>query len=209
MEERIERLLHEYEMRNEAEWQLQKRMTPNERAPRRDEFLLSVGRSTGMLLNLLIKESKSRSILELGTSYGYSTIWLAEAAQETGGTVLSLELHPYKLEHAHRKLNEVGLASIVKFQQGDARETLKLLAGPFDFVLMDLWKDMYVACLDLLLPKLCTGALVVADNMLRPEAARQDAEAYRRRVRSTERFESVLLPVGSGIELSRYLQPAS
>jgi len=206
MEDRIERLLGELDEREDAEWELQKRLTWAELTTRRDEFLLSVGRSAGMLLNLLIKESKSRHVLELGTSYGYSTVWLAEAARATGGTVISLELHPYKIERARTTLAQVGLAPIVTFRCGDARETIEALSGPFDFVLIDLWKHLYVDCFNLLLPKLSSGAFIAADNMLGPASARPDAEAYRRCVRNSGRFDSILLPIGKGIELSRHVR---
>ena len=85
---------------------------------------------------------------------------------------------------------------------GSALETLPRLGGPFDFVLVDLWKDLYVKCLDLVYPKLSRGAFVAADNMIHPPEWRADVESYRLSIRHLE-FDSILLPVGSGIELSR------
>jgi predicted O-methyltransferase YrrM len=70
-------------------------------------------------------------------------------------------------------------------------------------VLLDLWKDLYIPCFDLFYPKLGSGALVVADNMIFPEFSRKEAADYRRHVRAKADLESVLLPVGSGIEVSR------
>jgi predicted O-methyltransferase YrrM len=169
---------------------------------RRDEFLLPIGPDTGRLLNILIKSAKARSILELGTSYGYSTVWLAEAARHTGGTVVSLELADYKASYARDALARAGLADRVAIRVGSALETLPQLSGPFDFVLVDLWKDLYVSCLDLLYPKLATGAFVAADNMIYPAEVRLDAASYQRRIRQLD-FDTILLPVGSGIELSR------
>jgi predicted O-methyltransferase YrrM len=67
---------------------------------------------------------------------------------------------------------------------------------------VDLWKDLYVSCLDLLYPKLAPGAFVAADNMIYPVEVRADAASYQRRVRQLE-FDTILLPIGSGIELSR------
>jgi predicted O-methyltransferase YrrM len=89
------------------------------------------------------------------------------------------------------------------FHVGDARETLVALAGPLDFVLLDLWKDLYIPCFDLMLPKLSDGAFVVADNMLEPVQVRRDAQAYRAHVRAQAGVNSVLLPIGSGIEVTR------
>ena len=71
-------------------------------------------------------------------------------------------------------------------------------------MLLDLWKDLYIPSFDLIHPKLADGALVVADNMLHPERARPDANRYRARVREAGGMTTVLLPVGHGIELSRY-----
>jgi len=61
-----------------------------------DEFLLSVGPATGQFINLLAKEAEAKTILEVGSSYGYSTVWLAEAARDVGGKVVSLEIHEEK-----------------------------------------------------------------------------------------------------------------
>ncbi len=92
---------------------------------------------------------------------------------------------------------------MVEFKLGDARESIAALSGPFDFVLLDLWKDLYIPCFDLFYPKLGSGAMIVADNMLFPEFSRADAAEYRNHVRAKTDVQSVLLPVGSGIELSR------
>jgi len=202
MDEPIRRVLAEYDARIAAEDERWRSEDPGLLLAHRDEFLLPIGPDTGQVLNILIKSAKARSILEVGMSYGYSTVWLAEAARETGGTVVSLELADYKARHARDALTRAGLAGQVEIHLGNALETLPRLPGPFDFVLLDLWKDLYVACLDLIYPKLQPGAFIAADNMIRPEAARKDAEAYRRRVRELE-FDSVLLPIGAGVELSR------
>ncbi len=104
-------------------------------------------------------------------------------------------------------LTKAGLSAHVDFRLGDARETIKSLAGPFDFVLVDLWKDLYIECLDLFYPKLSPGAFFAADNMILPENYREDALKYRKHVRSKPKIDSLLLPVGSGVELSRYADP--
>jgi predicted O-methyltransferase YrrM len=205
MEPKIESLLAEYEQRSDAEREMVDALSTEAGARHRDELLLAVGRSTGTLLNLLVKGLQARSILELGTSYGYSAVWLAEAAHATGGKVITTDLVAEKSAYARKKLESVGLAQFVDFKVGDVLQILRELSGPFDFVLLDVWKDLYVPCFDLFQSKLSAGAIVVADNMTFPESARQNAEAYRRRVRDSRRVDSVLLPVGSGIEVSRFL----
>ena len=204
LDESIESVLAEYERRGAAEFKLQAQIGEEQWLGRRDEFLIAVGRETGMLLNIIAKGAKARNILELGTSYGYSTVWLAEAARKTGGKVISLEIRANKQEYARAMLSKAGLSVHVEFRLGDARETIASLAGPFDFVLLDLWKDLYIPCFDLFYPKLSVGGFVAADNMLRPEAYRASALAYRKHARSKPKIDTVLLPVGSGVELSRY-----
>ena len=203
MDRAIEQVLAEYDARADKERGAFSG-PPGSMMATRDQLLLRVGPEAGRLINILAKGNEAKSILELGTSYGYSTVWLAEAARENGGKVTSLDLVSDKQVYAKGMLSKCGLSDYAEFISGDATDILKRLSGPFDFVLVDLWKDLYVACFDLLYPKLAPGALLVADNMLQPVAAREDANAYRRRVRSSKNMESILLTVGQGLEVSRY-----
>jgi predicted O-methyltransferase YrrM len=204
MDHKVQGILFEYEARAAKESPHVMQMSDEEWLRRRDEFMLSVGHDTGQLLNILAKGAGARRILELGSSYGYSTLWLAEAARETDGMVFSLEINSTKQEYARATIARAGLAGHAEFFLGDALETIAALEGPFDFVLLDLWKDLYISCFDLFYPKLKAGSIVVADNMLRPDEYLPEALKYRRHARSRPKITSVLLPVGSGIELSRY-----
>jgi predicted O-methyltransferase YrrM len=173
----------------------------------RDDFLLAVGPATGALINTLAKGAGAKAILEIGTSYGYSTLWLAEAARATDGRVTTLDVAAHKQAYAREMLEKAGLADVVDFRTGDARELIPTLDDGLDFVLLDCWKDIYVPCLELFHPKLAPGAVVVADNMIFPPDAHPEAIAYRRAVRATPDMASVLLSVGSGLELSRKRGP--
>ena len=197
----IERVLAEFERRAGDEHR--RSAIPDAPDANRDELLLSVGREAGMLLYLLATGGQCRRILELGASYGYSTVWLGAAARTTGGKVMSLELKDYKIEHARQALTRAGLSSRVEFHAGDCLETLQTLPGPFDFVLLDVWKDLYLPCFELVHPKLAPGGVICADNMLLPASVRPQAEAYRARVRKAGDLDSVLVDVGNGIEISR------
>lgn len=168
----------------------------------RDKVLLAVGPETGQLINILARSLKAPTILELGTSYGYSGIWLAEAARAAGGRLITMELQDYKSAHAREMSTRAGLADFVDFRVGDAVEMIEAMPAGIDFVLVDLWKDLYVPCLEAFHPKLNPGAILVADNMLRPGGA--EVAAYARAVRAKPHMTSVLLPVGSGLEVSRY-----
>ncbi len=197
----IERVLADFERR--AEEESRRTSVPGSPEVSRDDLLLSVGREAGTLLYLLATGGQARRILELGTSYGYSTVWLGAAARATGGKVLSLELKDFKIEHARQALTRAGLSTRVEFHAGDCLESLKALPGPFDFVLLDVWKDLYLPCFDLVHPKLAPGGVICADNMITPESARPHADAYRKRVREVGDLDSVLVDVGNGIEISR------
>ena len=203
MDAAIETILREYDQRAAVEMKRMQALPPAEMMQHIDEFLLPVGPATGQLMNILIKEAKAKTILEIGTSHGYSTVWLAEAARATGGKVITLDVHAGKQEYARNSLGKAGLANVVEFKLGDARESIATLPGSIDFVLLDLWKDLYIPCFDLFYPKLGSGAMIVADNMLFPEFSRADATEYRKHVRAKTDIQSVLLPVGSGIEVSR------
>lgn len=168
-----------------------------------DERSLPIGEEAGAFLHLLIKALRPKRLLELGTSNGYSTVWLAEAARAIGGKVITIEALEKKQAYARVAIAKAGLGDIVDFRLGDAIEILKTLPGPFDFVLLDIWKDLYIPCLDLFYPKLAPGALV-ADNMIEPAAHRGEAADYRRAVRAKPQMQSLLLPLGQGIELSRF-----
>jgi predicted O-methyltransferase YrrM len=96
---------------------------------------------------------------------------------------------------------KAGLAEHVAFKVGDAVETIDALDARFDFVLVDLWKDLYTPCLEAFYPKLNPGAIIVADNMIRPGG--EDVQRYAAAIRAKPRIDSILVPVGSGLEISR------
>jgi predicted O-methyltransferase YrrM len=203
MDRAVQQVFDEYDARSAAEEKRWRELEWNNFVIERDQFLLAVGPAPGQLMNLLIKQAKSKVILEIGTSYGYSTLWLAEAARETHGRVITLELHSDKQQYAQERMKRAGLADFVEFRLGDALQSLQNLETNVDFVLLDLWKDLYVPCFKTFHAKLNPGAIVVADNMLFPESSRTHASAYRQHVRSQADMQSILLPVGSGLEVSR------
>ncbi|MBP1852537.1 O-methyltransferase [Rhizobium halophytocola] len=205
MDARIRAVLDEYHQRMEAERQTGRVEAPGGRDGGHDMRMRAVGPQTGQLINILAKSLSKPVILEIGTSFGYSGVWLAEAARATGGRLITMELHAYKSDFARDMLDKAGLSEHVEFLVDDAEQLIGAMAGKADFVLLDLWKDLYVPCLKAFLPKLAAGAIVVADNMIRPGDG--DVLAYQRAVRAIPGMTSVMLPVGQGLEISRY-QPA-
>lgn len=202
MDTRVMEVLEAYHARMQAEHS-QPRVEPaGGRDGGHDQRMRAVSPETGRLLNILARSLRAPVILELGTSFGYSGIWLAEAARASGGRLVTMELHGYKSEHAQAMATRAGLADWIDFQVGDAVQLIAALPGKVDFVFVDLWKDLYVPCLEAFFPKLNPGAIVVADNLLRPGT--EDVRAYARAIRAMPGMRSVLLPVGTGIEVSRY-----
>jgi len=198
MDDRVTQVLAIYHERLEAE--RQERIAGVQR-PNSERFL-AVGRRTGQLISILARSLDKPTILELGTSYGYSSIWLAEAARSAGGRLVTMELEPNKIAYAREMAERAGLSDHVDFRHGDALELIGQMDDGIDFVLMDLWKDLYVPCLEAVLPKLSPGAIIVADNMRIPGG--EDAQKYREAVRAIPHMLSVPLPVGTGLEVSRY-----
>ncbi|MBL8548811.1 MAG: class I SAM-dependent methyltransferase [Hyphomonadaceae bacterium] len=194
-------VLAEYEARDASEADLPHTLET------RDQRLLPVGREGAQLLHAMIVGAGAKNILELGTSYGYSTLWLADAARKTGGHVRSLDVSAQKQAYAKTMLGKAGLDRFVTFEAGDALEIIPRLAGPFELVFLDIWKELYVPCLELVAPKLAPGGVIAADNMIHPEIVREKALVYRRAVRAKPGMASVLLSVGSGIEVSRLVGP--
>lgn len=203
METAIKDVLKQYDARAETE----RAQIEQGQELKPDDLLLRVGPESGALLNSLAKGARATNILELGTSYGYSTVWLAEAARANGGKVTTCELAAKKHDYARASLTAAGLLEYVDLRTGNALEIIPTVPDGIDFVLVDLWKNLYVPCLELFFPKLKPGAVIVADNMLRPKQSRPDALAYRRAIRAKPGISSVLLPVGSGLEISRLVGP--
>jgi predicted O-methyltransferase YrrM len=201
MDEKITAVLDTYHEMIRAEREGQP-ATPEGSGSGLDRQLLALGPQTGRLINILAGSLEAPTILELGTSYGYSGIWLAAAAREAGGRLFTMELQDYKSAFARDMAARAGLADHVEFMVGDAVALIADLPGSIDFVLVDLWKDLYVPCLEAFYPKLNPGAIVVADNMLQPGG--ENVRNYGRTIRAKPGMTSVLLPVGSGIEVSRY-----
>ncbi|WP_210276943.1 DUF1442 domain-containing protein [Rhizobium sp. BK275] len=205
MDEKVLDVLHSYHRRIDEERRDPRPEAPGGRDGGQDQRMRAVGPETGRFLNILVRSLTAPTILELGTSFGYSGIWLAEAARATGGRVITMEVHGYKSAYAQAMAETAGLAEHIDFRVGDAVAMIRELRGKVDFVLVDLWKDLYLPCLEAFYPKLNAGAIIVADNMIYP--ATEDVKIYARAIRTRPGITSVLLPVGSGLEVSRY-EPA-
>jgi predicted O-methyltransferase YrrM len=171
----------------------------DERHTERSQRMLNITPDTGRLLWTLVRSARARQILEIGTSNAYSTIWLADAAAAHGGHVVTLEQDAAKIELARQNLGRAKRAEVVEIRHGRALELLQGLAGPFDFVFLDADRASYLQYLELVLPRVALGGLIVADNVV---SHATELAAYLQRVKSEPRLFSVTVPIGKGEEVS-------
>jgi predicted O-methyltransferase YrrM len=157
----------------------------------------NVERETGEWLRLLALATSARAIVEIGSSNGVSTLWLASAAKETGGMVTGTELLPERAAAANANLAAAGLSEAGRVIAGDARTTLATLRGPFDLVFIDAEKDDYIGHFDAIIGKMRPRGLVLADNVIS-----HDLSAYQTMLRTRADIETVTVPIGRGVEFS-------
>jgi caffeoyl-CoA O-methyltransferase len=151
---------------------------------------------TGRWLALLVRATNAREVLEIGSSNGVSTIWLA-AARLNGGRVTGTEILPERAAEANRNLAAAGLDNIARVIPGDARATVASLPGPFDLVFIDAEKDDYVDHLESVAGRVRSGGLILADNVIS-----HDLSAYQVMLRSRRDVETVTIPIGRGVEFT-------
>ncbi len=168
--------------------------------PHLKDAFIPVSPEAGRFLYLTARAIGARHVVEYGTSFAISTLYLAAAVRDNGGGhVIGTELEPTKHARALAHLAEAGLGNIAEVRLGDARETLaKDLPEPIDLVLLDGWKDLYGPILEQLTPHLRPGAVVLADNVrtfkktLAPFVARLQSGRHG--------YASVTLPFTTGLE---------
>ena len=199
---RVAEVFAQYAERHRQELELTRDLPTGSFGARRDEFLLPVGAEVGAFLRALAVGRRPGRILELGTSYGYSTLFLADAARQCGAQVVTVDLDAAKQAYARERLAEAGLAEFVDFRCGDAVGVIEADEGEWGLVLLDIWKDLYVPCFEAVYPKLAEEGVIVSDNMIYPEGARDSVRALREAIRTKGDLQTVLLPLGSGIELT-------
>ncbi len=126
---------------------------------------MNVPESDGKALYDIVVQRKYKSALEIGTSNGYSGLWIAWALSKTGGKLITLEIDRTRYEEALAYFREAGLSKYVDARLGDAHEIVPALPGPFDFVFCDADKEWYENYLKAALPKLNIGGCFAAHNV--------------------------------------------
>jgi caffeoyl-CoA O-methyltransferase len=154
-------------------------------------------RDTGCWLVLLARATDAREVLEIGSSNGVSTIWLAAAARLNGGKVTGTEILPERAADANRNLADAGLDAVARVVAGDARTTVASLPGPFDIVFIDAEKDDYVDHFQAVADRVGPGGLILADNVIS-----HDLSEYQAMLRSRSDVETVTIAIGRGVEFT-------
>jgi len=169
------------------------------REQERSKKMLNLEPETARFLHILLRSSRRTRLLEIGTSNGYSTIWLAWAASVTSGRVISIDRDAHKQALADANLRRVGLREVVELMCGDATEIVAGLPGPFDCVFFDADRSSAPAQLALLLPKLSADVLILADNVLSHPS---EIAAYLRALEALPQFDRVIVPTGKGLSVA-------
>lgn len=171
----------------------------------------------GRLLTVLARATGARRILEVGTAIGYGALCLARGAPEAW--VVSIDTDPDRLAQARAYLERAGVAGRVELLEGAALDILPELAGPFELAYVDAVKTEYRRYLDLILPKLAVGGMIVFDNLLwkgqvaaPPEEGEEDEQATALRAFNTylmihPQLHAVVLPLGDGVGLATKTKP--
>jgi predicted O-methyltransferase YrrM len=153
----------------------------------------SVPRKDGEFLYLLVKAVRARSVLELGTSHGFSAIWMGLGLEETGGRLTTIEIDRKRFDLALRHVNEAALSHRVTCIKGDAQLEVTKLERPFDFVFMDADKEGQMDYFNKLYPKkLVPGGVLIVHNAIRQANLMKD---YLNMIRKHPDFDTVFLSV--------------
>ncbi|WP_375208800.1 O-methyltransferase [Hyphomonas jannaschiana] len=161
---------------------------------------IPVSEEFGRFMYLTALSRGAKNIVEFGSSYGISSIYLAAAARETGGFFIGTEKDSAKAAVALENLDTAGLSRWSDIREGDALESLAPLEGPVDFLFLDGWKDLYIPVLKLLEPKFAPGTIVFADNI---HSFRKTLKPFVDYISDTSGdYETTILDIGSGVSFS-------
>ena len=166
--------------------------------------LVALDRDKAEFCYQLCRANNARRIVEIGTSYGVSTLYLAAAVRDNvgagggDGVVIGTEYEPNKAAAARAHFEQAGLSHLVDLREGDLRKTLSQIEGPVDFMLMDIWIVMARPALELVTPHLRPGAIVITDNTAQYRSEYADYFAFL----DAHDFRTMTLPFDGGLEMS-------
>jgi predicted O-methyltransferase YrrM len=181
--ENLENLLAEMEKQREQYW--------------------NIPREAAELIYFLGKIIKAKKVLEIGTSSGYSGIWLANLVKLEGGKLYTIESHPGRFALAAENFDKAGISEFIEQVRGHAPQVLKevagIMEGEFDLVFLDATKREHVAYFQEINGLLKSGGLIIADNILSHQEKMLEYVDY---VNKNEAFLSEIVPIGTGLMIS-------
>lgn len=163
--------------------------------------LWQVPPDTGKMLAILAASAPEGEMIEIGTSGGYSGLWQSLAATVTGRHITTFELEPEKIALATETFKSAGVSDKIKIVQGDIRENLDKV-NKVGFCFLDASKNVYQDCYDVVIPRMVSGGLLIADNMLSHKDELADFWKY---VQSDDRVDALIDPIGNGLLIGRKL----
>ncbi len=183
-----------------------------EETPRRGLPAINIKPEEGRFLQMLVRASGAKKVVEIGTLGGYSGIWIARGLAP-GGRLITLEKEPYHAQVAREHFAAAGVEGLIDLRLGDAHQSLKdmVAEGPFDFVFVDAEKPGYNRYLDWAIENVRSGGIIAVHNAFRKgsvfgQAADDDyselMRAFNRRVAEDERLLSTVYPAGDGMLIS-------
>jgi predicted O-methyltransferase YrrM len=164
--------------------------------------LVALDRDKALFCYLLCRSLNAKKVVEAGTSYGVSTLYLAAAVRDNqveNGVVIGTEIEPTKVEIARANFREAGLSDFIELREGDLRHTLQDLGGLVDFMLVDIW-EVAAAAIALVSPYLRPGAIVACDNTTVDAVEYHDYFEFINN--PANRFRSMTVPFDGGFELT-------
>ncbi len=209
----LDRLLADLHGRSDVQMAAMQRYQadPPKKVPSEEEIkvflsdkLVALDRDKAEFCYQLCRAGNARRIVEAGTSYGVSTIYLAAAVRDNAkasggaGVVIGTEYEPDKARAARANFDRAGLSGFIDLREGDLRETLRQIDGPVDFMLVDIWIPMARPALELVTPHLRPGAIVICDNTTQYRDEYADYFAFL----EANAFRTMTLPFDGGLELS-------
>ena len=156
---------------------------------------------TGKFLSLLAAGAPKGTMIEIGTSAGYSTLWLALACEQTKRQITTFEILPEKVKLARETFQEAGVEKTVQLIEGDAREFFPQFRD-IAFCFLDAEKEVYADCYEAVIPRLVSGGLLVADNAI---SHRDTLQPVLDRALVDGRVDALVVPIGTGVLVCRKL----
>ncbi|HZT38759.1 MAG TPA: class I SAM-dependent methyltransferase [Bryobacteraceae bacterium] len=166
-----------------------------EEAQRSGDVYLQVPVADGRMLRILTESTGAKSVVEVGTSTGYSGLWFCLALQKTGGRLTTFEIDAGRAARARRHFQQAGVDSIVNLIEGDAHQNVRQVRGPVDVVFIDADKEGYVDYLNKLLPAVRPGGLILAHNV-------EMVPDYVKTVTSNPDLETIFYMEGGGLAIT-------